>query len=60
MAKQILNKMMDKFVSKKLFCLLVGIVLTVTGIGVDTNLLYLMATYIGSQAVIDSVSAFKQ
>jgi hypothetical protein len=59
MAKAIANKFLDKFISKKLFCLVVGISLELSSIGISDNLLYLMVAYIGGQAVVDSFLAFK-
>ena len=59
MAKQILNNVVERFVSKKLLCLSIGIGLELSKIGISDNLLYLMISYIGGQAIIDSFLAFK-
>lgn len=59
MSKQILNGLVERFVSKKLFCLLVGLGMELSNIGISDNLLYLMISYIGGQAIVDSFLAYK-
>ena len=59
MAKAIINGFIDKLISKKLFCLLVGISMELYGISISDNLLYLMVSYITSQAVVDSFHKWK-
>ena len=60
MAKAFLNKFLERFISKKLFCLLVGLTMELMGVSISDNLLFLMMTYIGSQAIVDSVLAVKK
>jgi len=60
MAKAILNRIQEKFVSKKLLCLLTGVGLELSGIGISDNLLYLMVCYISGQAIVDSFLSFKK
>ena len=60
MAKAILNKFIERFISKKLLCLFVGIGMELYGIAISDNLLYLMITYIGSQAIVDSFLSWKK
>jgi len=59
MSKQILNGLVERFVSKKLLCLLVGLGMELSNIGISDNLLYLMISYIGGQAIVDSFLAYK-
>lgn len=59
MAKAIINGFIDRLISKKLFCLIVGISMELYGIAITDNLLYLMVSYIGSQAVVDSFRQWK-
>ena len=60
MAKAILNKFIEKFISKKLLCLFIGIGMELYGVALSDNLLYLMITYIGSQAVVDAFLGWKK
>lgn len=60
MAKAILNKIQEKFISKKLLCLVVGIGLELSGVGIGDNLLLLMCFYLSGQSIIDVFSAFRR
>lgn len=59
MAKAILNKFIERFISKKLLCLFIGIGMELYGVAISDNLLLLMVSYIGGQAVVDAVSKVK-
>ncbi len=59
MSKALVNSFIDRLISKKLFCLIVGISMELYGIAISDNLLYLMVSYIGSQAVVDSFKQWK-
>ena len=60
MAKAILNSVVERFVSKKLLCLIIGIVLELSGVGISDNLLYLCIAYLGSQGLVDTFAKWKQ
>lgn len=56
--KALIDQYLGKWVSRKLFCLCLGVGLEVSG-HLSSNMMILMATYIGVQAGIDVVKVWQ-